>query len=324
MVKGLLATQSLGWVEAKHLGEEVNSEWVGLWVKRREGDLRLNWERSNVVLGTRTTNPSKGILRRRSEVMKNLVELIDVVSTLVNGFSSKEFSKDTANGPNVNSCGIVCETQHNLWSSVPPSGYIFGHEALVACCSRSTPAGGVASSKTEIADLEFTIGIDEKISGFEISVKDVCRMDVLQSTEGLINEGLEMGIGKRLARPDNCMEIGFHELFIKVHFIKIAARLEYDIHVVQTCNVFVSTEMVKQPDLSKTPLGQDTLSVDVSDFLDSASFTRSTMSGGYYTTISALTEFLYELIFRVDDESRVEGGEAMSLHIVDGRNASKE
>jgi hypothetical protein len=35
------------------------------------------------------------------------------------------------------------------------------------------------SSETEIADLQFTIGIDEQVSGFQISVKDVGRVDIL-------------------------------------------------------------------------------------------------------------------------------------------------
>jgi hypothetical protein len=56
------------------------------------------------------------------------------------------------------------------------------------------------------------------------------------------------------------------------------------------------------------------LCVDVRDFLDSAPFARAAMSGGYHASISALTEFLDELVLGINDEGRVKCGEAMSLH----------
>jgi len=56
------------------------------------------------------------------------------------------------------------------------------------------------------------------------------------------------------------------------------------------------------------------LCVDVRDFLDGAPFARTAMSGGYDTSISALAEFLDELVLGIDDKIRVQCSEAMSLH----------
>ena len=38
-----------------------------------------------------------------------------------------------------------------------------------------------ASTQSKIADLQFAVSIDQKISGFEISVNDRCGMDVLHA-----------------------------------------------------------------------------------------------------------------------------------------------
>jgi hypothetical protein len=38
------------------------------------------------------------------------------------------------------------------------------------------------------------------------------------------------------------------------------------------------------------------------------------MPGGYDASISALAEFLDELVLGVDDEGGIEGGEAVALH----------
>lgn len=57
------------------------------------------------------------------------------------------------------------------------------------------------------------------------------------------------------------------------------------------------------------------LGIDVSDFLDGATFTSPTMSSRDNTPIGALPKFFDILVFRINDEGRIESGKAMSLHI---------
>lgn len=97
---------------------------------------------------------------------------------------------------------VVGKAQHNLGRPVPSGSDVLGHEALVSCSfgcpsTRSVPAG-----KTEITDLQFTIGIHEKISRFEIAMQHICWVDILQATESLVNERLEMSVCQRLARSN--------------------------------------------------------------------------------------------------------------------------
>ena len=56
--------------------------------------------------------------------------------------------------------------------------------------------------ETEVADLELTVGIDEEVARLEITMENVCGMDVFETAQGLIDEGLEVGVGKRLLRAD--------------------------------------------------------------------------------------------------------------------------
>jgi hypothetical protein len=56
------------------------------------------------------------------------------------------------------------------------------------------------------------------------------------------------------------------------------------------------------------------LCIDIRYFLDGAALACASVFGGYDTAVSALTELLYKLVFRVDDKGRVQSGEGVPLH----------
>lgn len=128
---------------------------------------------------------------------------------------------------------IVRKAEHDFWGAVPASRDIFGHEALVAGSSRSSTTWTVTSGKAKVTNLQFAVRIDEQVSGFEIAVKDIGRVDIFKPTQSLVNERLKVGISERLSRTDlkyfhqhsgarkkgyirthNGMKIGFHEFFL--------------------------------------------------------------------------------------------------------------
>jgi hypothetical protein len=94
---------------------------------------------------------------------------------------------------------VVRKAQHDLRSSVPSRSNIFRHETLVSGRLGGASTGSEASSKTEIADLEFAIGINKQVTWLEIAVQNVCRVNVLQATKCLVQEGLEMRVGEGLS-----------------------------------------------------------------------------------------------------------------------------
>lgn len=55
-----------------------------------------------------------------------------------------------------------------------------------------------ATSQTKIAYLEITILIEQQIAGFEISMNDISRVHVQKASQNLINEILDVLVGKFL------------------------------------------------------------------------------------------------------------------------------
>ena len=144
---------------------------------------------------------------------------------------------------------------------------------------------------------------------------------------------------------------GFQIPYIEIYFIKITIRLENNVHIVETgdlfinqslvaynsklrTDIFVTAEMMQQSELTsgieksnwliRTYLislkhrlvrirwrdriwameglyisHHPYLRIDVRDFLDGASFARTTMPCSYNTTIGALTQFFDKLVLRV-------------------------
>ena len=127
---------------------------------------------------------------------------------------------------------VLCETEHNLRSSVPSCSNVLGLEASSDVVGLVAEATG----KTKVANLQLTVGVDEQVAGLEIAVQDVGRVDVLETAEDLVDEGLEVGVGQGLATADNGSQITFHQLLVQVDLV-VAARTAGDVHVEKTCDL---------------------------------------------------------------------------------------
>ena len=45
---------------------------------------------------------------------------------------------------------VVCEAQHNFWSAVPPSSYIFRHEALLLLLVKTAREAKIAELLAQV------------------------------------------------------------------------------------------------------------------------------------------------------------------------------
>jgi hypothetical protein len=72
---------------------------------------------------------------------------------------------------------------------------------------------------------------------FKITVQHVRRVDVLETAESLVDERLEVRIAERLARADDCVQVGLHQLLVEVYLVEVAIGPEDDVHVVEACNL---------------------------------------------------------------------------------------
>ena len=102
--------------------------------------------------------------------------------------------------------GVALEAQHDLWSAIPSCRNVFRHVSCILLrVDRET------TRQTKVTDFQLAIGIDQQVTGFQVTVQDVGRMDILQPAKNLVDEGLEMGIGQRLSGANNRGQITFHQ-----------------------------------------------------------------------------------------------------------------
>jgi len=78
VIQGLFASDSFRRIEVKHPGQEIDREGVGMGDEGRERNAGLDGERADILLGTGGTNTTKGVLRWGSQIVQDLVELINV------------------------------------------------------------------------------------------------------------------------------------------------------------------------------------------------------------------------------------------------------
>ena len=78
VVQGFLAGDSLRRIEVKHPGQEIDCERVGMGNEGGERNPGLDRKGADVLLSTGRTNTAESIFRWGSQVMQDLVELINV------------------------------------------------------------------------------------------------------------------------------------------------------------------------------------------------------------------------------------------------------
>ena len=90
---------------------------------------------------------------------------------------------------------VICKAKHDLGRTVPPRRDVLGHEALLLRLVK--PAG-----EPKVAYLELAVRVHEQVAWLEVAVQHVGRVDVLQTAERLVDEGLKVCVRERLARAD--------------------------------------------------------------------------------------------------------------------------
>ena len=263
VLKSLFNGDAAGWVEGEHAVEKIESVRVGVGEETCERYLRHKWEITDIVLGSWGANAGKCFFIRRAEVVENLIELIDIITTFEEWSTTEEFGEDTANGPNIDcrvvrsdprktlgravrltSFRVTLEAQHDLRRTIPPRRYILRHVSSILLRIH-----GEATGQSKITDLELAVGVDEQIARLEITVQNICRVYVFQATKNLIDEGLEMGVSKGLPGANDGSKIAFHEFcpksvrvgrrqeglntFVEISLVKVVGT--GDVHIVETC-----------------------------------------------------------------------------------------
>ena len=150
VLEGLLDRDTRRWIERQHAVQQVQRIGVGLREQLLESHLRHEGQVAHVFLGAGRSNARQGLFVRCTQIVQDLIELVDIVTTLEEGSAAEELREDTAHGPDVNCAsglagiqwqitmtvlptrfGIALEAQHDLRCAVPSRRDIFGHVSCV-------------------------------------------------------------------------------------------------------------------------------------------------------------------------------------------------
>lgn len=170
--------------------------------------------------------------------------------------------------------GVALEAQHNLGRTVPSRGDVLRHVSGILL-----GVDGKATGKAKVADLELAVGVNEQVAGLQVSVEDVGGVDVLETAQDLVDEGLEVGVGQGLAGSDNGRQVALHQLckivslqflvalplfpqnrscarprlvltFVEVCLVEVVGSR--NVHIVETCDLYrpvrVSACILQQKD----------------------------------------------------------------------------
>lgn len=115
---------------------------------------------------------------------------------------------------------------------------------------------------------------------------------------------------QRLIATHDGVQVGFHGLLVQVDFVEVGGV--DDVHVVEACNVLVTSKVTQQPggarerggrsarsaymqlkqldslDLPQATLGQYPLAKDIGDLLDGYALARCLVRGSSYAAVGSL------------------------------------
>ena len=107
VLQGFLNGDTRSRIKRKHAVEEVESVRVRIGEEALEGDLGHVRQVTHVLLGTRRADTAQGFLVGCTEVVQDLVKLVNIVATLEKWTATEKFGQNTTNRPHINYSWLV-------------------------------------------------------------------------------------------------------------------------------------------------------------------------------------------------------------------------
>jgi len=133
-----------------------------------------------------------------------VVKLVQVVLAGEDGPVGEHLRQDAADGPHVNGFCVSLGVEHDLGRPVPPGRHVLRQEARVVVFWVGH------SCQPEVAYLEITRGVQQQVTGLQVPVEDIGRVNVLEAPENLIKEVANVVITQPL-RLKQLVEVSLHE-----------------------------------------------------------------------------------------------------------------
>lgn len=170
--------------------------------------------------------------------------------------SGNKFGKYTADSPEIDRLLIVFIAKDNFGRPVPTRNDILRELIVEFDILRQNRVHLVdASSQAKVTNLQVAVYVHQQIAGLDVSVHNVCGVQIKQASKQLVHEVTEVTVAQRLLRVDQTTKVCFHLFSHDVHVL-IVSHVVWLLDVDQFDNVFVFKE------LQDLDLTQDALCID--------------------------------------------------------------
>lgn len=127
------------------------------------------------------------------------------------------------------------EIQYYLNDKLMNNEYYNQYNLVFGCvffvCFLGEKMGVRKSDKSVISSdfryLEITVSVQQKIAGFQVSMKHISRVDILESAQDLVEEVAHVLVADRL-RFQQLVQVRFHEALHDVHVLHLLDRWRSD------------------------------------------------------------------------------------------------
>lgn len=120
---------------------------------------------------------------RGAQNAEDLEYLVDLGVTREERLAGSHLGEDAANGPHVDTSGVLATTEQNFGRAVPESDDLVGVSA-----ERNTEG----ASQTEISQLQVAFLVDEQVLWLQVTVENAVGMAVARALEELKSELLDL------------------------------------------------------------------------------------------------------------------------------------
>lgn len=122
-------------------------------------------------------------LGRGSENAEDLEDFVDLGVAWEERLAGSHFGEDAADGPHVDTSGVLAATKQNLRRAVPK-----GDDLVSVSTERNTEG----ASETKIGQLQVALLVDEQVLRLQVAVQDAVGMAVASTLEELKGELLDL------------------------------------------------------------------------------------------------------------------------------------
>lgn len=161
-------------VEHKHPLQQVHGQGIGLRVQPGEVGPPREGQRLDVPPGLEVVDELDVLLPLAPQRVDDQLQLVEALRPGEHGLPPEDLGEDAAHGPDVDRGPVVVAREQQLGGAVPARDHVLGHKLPVALAGPREP---------EVAYLQVAVGVHQEVSGLEVAVKNIGRVEIFQPSQ---------------------------------------------------------------------------------------------------------------------------------------------